>query len=117
MKKLDHPASKEKEQLIDISANFELRSKFNETELTKFWIALREEFPEILIQALKLLLTFPTIYLSEKTLSLHAATKTKYRNRLNAESDIILQATSIKPEFDTFLSRIQNNKCILVIKY
>ena len=41
---------KEKEQLIDISANFELRSKFNETELTKFWITLRNEFPEISIQ-------------------------------------------------------------------
>ena len=98
---------KEKELLIDISANFELRSKFNETELTKFWIALREKFPEISIQALKLLLRFSTTYLCEKTFSLYAATKTKYRNRVNAGNGIILQVTLIKLEFDTFLSTKQ----------
>ena len=51
--KMQSLSSKEKEQLIDISANFQLRTKFNETELIKFWIILREEFPEISIQALK----------------------------------------------------------------
>ena len=100
--KMQSLSLKEKEQLINISVTFELRSKFNETELTKFWITLRKEFPEISIQALKLLLTFPTTYLCEKTFSLYAATNTKYRNWLNAESDIILQVTSIKPKFDTF---------------
>ena len=44
---------KEKEQLINISFNFELKSKFEDIELTKFWIILMEEFPEISLEALK----------------------------------------------------------------
>ena len=35
---------KEKEQLIDISVNFELRKKFNETELTKFGLPRKKNF-------------------------------------------------------------------------
>ena len=85
---------KEKEQLINISSK--LKSKFKEIELTKFWIMLMEEFPEISLEALKVLIRFPTTYLREKTFSLHAATKTKYRNRLIAENDLILQVTSIE---------------------
>ena len=90
----------EKEQLINISLNFELKSEFKKIELTKFWIMLVEEFPEISLKALKLLIRFPTItYLCEKTFSLYAATKTKYRNRLNAETDLFLQMTSVEPQF------------------
>ena len=95
---------KEKEQLINISSNFELKRKFKEIELTKFWIMLMEKFPEISLEALKVLIRFPTTYLCEKTFSLYAATKTKYRNRLNAENDLILQVTSIAPQFEYFLS-------------
>ena len=95
---------KEKEQLINISSNFELKSKFEDIELTKFWIMLMEEFPEISLEALKVLIRFPTTYLCEKTFSLYAATKTKHRNRLNVENDLILQVTSIEPQFEYFLS-------------
>ena len=80
---------KEREQLIYISANFELRSKFNETELTKFWITLREEFSEISIQALKLLLRFLTTYLCEKTFSLYCMQPL----RLNTETGKMLKVT------------------------
>ena len=95
---------KEKKQLINISSNFELKSKFKEIELTRFWIMLMEEFPEISLEALKVLIRFPTTYLCEKTFSLYAATKTKYRNRLNAKNDLILQVTSIELQFEYFLS-------------
>ena len=98
---------KEKEQLINISSNFELKSKFKEIELTKFWIMLMEEFPEISLEALKMLIRFPTTYLCEKTFSLYAATKTKYRNWLNTENDLILQVTSIELQFEYFLNTKQ----------
>nr|XP_039253417.1 zinc finger BED domain-containing protein 5-like [Styela clava] len=94
---------KEKEQLIDISSNFELKSKFKEIELAQFWIIMMGKFPEISLEALKVLTRFPTTYLCEKTFSLYAATKTKYRNRLNAENDLILQVTSIEPQLESFL--------------
>ena len=41
----------EKEQLINILSNFELKSIFKEVELTNFWIMLMEEFPEITLEA------------------------------------------------------------------
>ena len=58
---------KEKEQLINISSNFELKSKFKEIELTKLWMMLMEEFLEISLEALKVLIRFLTTYLCEKT--------------------------------------------------
>ncbi|XP_068246695.1 zinc finger BED domain-containing protein 5-like [Palaemon carinicauda] len=81
---------REREQLIDISTNYELKAKFKESELSTFWINLLEDSPEIAAQALKFLMRFPTTYLCEKTFSLYAATKNKYRNRLNAENDMKL---------------------------
>ena len=41
----------EKEQLINILSNFELKSIFKKVELTNFWIMLMEEFPEITLEA------------------------------------------------------------------
>ncbi|XP_068205379.1 zinc finger BED domain-containing protein 5-like [Palaemon carinicauda] len=91
---------REREQLIDISTNFELTAKFKESELSTFWINLLEDCPEIAAKALEFLTRFPATYLCEKTFSLYAATKTKYRNRLNAEKDMKLQVTSIMPDFE-----------------
>ena len=92
-----------------------LKAKSKESELSTFWINLLEEYPEIAAQALKLLIRFPTTYLCEKTFSLYAATKTKYRNRLNVENYMKLQVTSIMLDCES-LATINNN-CTLVIKF
>ena len=68
---------------------------------------LIEEFPEISLEALKVLKRFPTIYLCEKTFSLYAATKIKYRNRVKAENDLILQVTSIEPQFKSIYIKLK----------
>ena len=57
---------KQKEQLINTSSNLELKSKFKEIELTKFWIMLMEKFPEITFEALKVLIRFPTTDLHKR---------------------------------------------------
>ena len=62
----------EKEELIDISTNSKLRSKFKEIELAEFLHFLSNEFPEILLLAFKVLLRFPRTYFCEKTFSLFA---------------------------------------------
>ena len=75
---------------------------------------LMEKFPEISLEALRVLIRFPTTYLSDKTFPLYAATKPKYRNWLNTENDLILQVASIEPQFEYFLST--NRKYPRVIK-
>ena len=84
-------------------SSFELKSKPKQIKLTNLWIMLMEEFLEISLKVMKVLIRFPTTYLREKTFLLYAATKTKHKNRLNAENDPILQLTSIKPQFEYFV--------------
>ena len=88
---------KQKELLINMPASFELKSKPKQIKLTNLWIMLMEEFLEISLKVMKVLIRFPTTYLWEKTFLLYAATKTKHKNRLNAETDPIL------PQFEYFV--------------
>ena len=69
---------KEREQLIDIATDSTLKVKFQE-ELARFWIGLSTEYPDITANALKVIMRFRTTYLCERTFSLYAATKTKFR--------------------------------------
>ncbi|GBP28249.1 Zinc finger BED domain-containing protein 5 [Eumeta japonica] len=52
-----------------------------------FWCRIRDEYPVLGKMALNILLPFQTTYLCEIKFSTYAATKTKYRNRLDAEPD------------------------------
>ncbi|GBP68160.1 Zinc finger BED domain-containing protein 5 [Eumeta japonica] len=53
--------------------------------------------------ALNILLPFPTTYLCDTGFSTCAATKTKYRNRLDAEPDMRLQLSSVKPDINQMM--------------
>ncbi|GBP73643.1 Zinc finger BED domain-containing protein 5 [Eumeta japonica] len=61
---------------------------------------IRDEYPMLGKMALNIFLPFPTTYLCETGFSTYTATKTKYRNRLDAESDMRLQLSSIKPDIN-----------------
>ena len=63
-------------------------------------IKLYTEYPEISIRAVKLLIPFVSTYLCEHSFSIYVGTKTKYRNRLDAENEMRLQITNIVPEFN-----------------
>jgi len=63
-----------------------------------FWIDIRNEYSEISKRAVKHLMSFVSTYICEKSFSLYAATKTKYRNRLDTEDDIRLQISTIIPD-------------------
>ena len=77
-----------------------METNFKDSDLLKFWINLREEYPEITAQAMKVLMRFPTTYFCEKTFSLYAATKTRPRSKMNAESEMKLHVTEITPDFE-----------------
>lgn len=96
---IDHLPIKEREQLIDINTDSTLKQKFSCTNILSFWAQLAEEYPDVSNRAVKKLLPFSTTYLCESGFSQYCATKTKCRNRLNAEDDMRLQLSQIIPDF------------------
>ncbi|XP_071053624.1 zinc finger BED domain-containing protein 5-like [Onthophagus taurus] len=91
---------KEREPLIDISTDSVLKCAFERKGLLEFWIKLYAEYPEISTRAIRILLPFVSTYLCEHSFSIYVATKTKYRNRLDAENEMRLQITNILPDFN-----------------
>uniref|UniRef100_K7FJM3 Zinc finger BED-type containing 5 n=1 Tax=Pelodiscus sinensis TaxID=13735 RepID=K7FJM3_PELSI len=82
------------ENLIEIASDGQLIQKFKVSLIT-FWSDSR-----IFILSrctIRQLLPFASAYLCETGFSNYAATKTKYRNRLNAAPDMRIQLSSIKP--------------------
>ncbi|GBP08224.1 Zinc finger BED domain-containing protein 5 [Eumeta japonica] len=75
------------ESLLEMSSDTSMESWFKTTPLNDFWCRIRDEDPMLGKMALNILLPFPTTYLCETGFSTYAATKTKYRNRLDAEPD------------------------------
>ena len=90
----------EKEQLIDISTDLTLKTKYNKDSLLPFWINLLQEFPELAKRALQHLMPFATTYMCEAAFYRYIATKNKYRSKLDAAPDMCLQLTNIVSDFD-----------------
>lgn len=88
----------EKEQLLEISTDFQLQKSYKSLSLIGFWLSLKE-FAVLANKAITALLPFSSTYLCEKSFSSYAYLKNKYRNRLCAESDLRLYLTSVVPDF------------------
>jgi hAT family C-terminal dimerisation region len=76
------------EQLLTLSSNVVLATKFKTMSLTEFWISVRPEYTELMDVAATVLLKFSTSYLCEKAFSAMLVLKNKYRNRLEVENDL-----------------------------
>ena len=59
-----------------------------------------KEYPLICKKAILVLLPFASSYLCEIGLSTVATLKTKYRSRLNFESDLRVAVSDLNPRFD-----------------
>ncbi|KAK9736604.1 hAT family C-terminal dimerization region [Popillia japonica] len=90
-----------------MSPDTSMESLFKTTPLSDFWCKIRDEYPMLAKMALNILLPFPTTYLCETGFSTYEATKTKYRNRMDAEPDMRHQLSSIKPDINQLMN---NNK-------
>ncbi|XP_072401693.1 zinc finger BED domain-containing protein 5-like [Diabrotica undecimpunctata] len=91
------------ESLLEMSLDTCTKSLFKTTPLNDSWCRIRDEYSMLAKMALKILLPFPTTYLCETGFSAYTATKTKYRNRLDAEPDMGLQMSSIKPDINQLM--------------
>jgi hypothetical protein len=76
------------ENLIDITSDSQLVQKFKEVSLITFRGDLCQEYSALSKRAIRPLTPFASTYLCETGFSIYAATKTKYRNRPNAASDL-----------------------------
>lgn len=98
---------KMKETLIDLSADGMLKMEFNSQEIDVFWMKRKEEYPELAREALKLLVPFATSYLCELAFSSMVNIKTKKRNRLQLENDLIVCISKMEPRFDKLVMNKQ----------
>ncbi|KAK9695615.1 hypothetical protein QE152_g32448 [Popillia japonica] len=91
------------ESLLEMSSDTSMESLFKATPLNDFGCRIRDESRMLAKMALNILLPFPTPHLCETGFSTYAATKTKYRNRMDAEPDMRLQLSSIKPDINQLM--------------
>ncbi|XDV31945.1 hypothetical protein PO909_002862 [Leuciscus waleckii] len=83
------------ERLIDLSSDRGLKIMFSETSLTQFWCNAEKEYPDVGEHALYELLPFGSTYLCEVTFSAMAHIKTKQRNRLSLERNLIAAVATL----------------------
>lgn len=102
----------EKEQLIELSTDKILEQKYqvHKNNMSRFWLEIREEYPILSENALKLLLPFGTTYLAESGFSNMVVIKTKLRNRLDISSAMRISLTSsIDIDFDKLVAKKQQH--------
>ena len=100
----DQLPSQQDDQLIDLMNDGGLKTLFNSTSLTSFWIKASGEYKEIGTLALKTLLPFPTSYLCEAGFSAMTATKTRLRSRLDVRNTLRISLSTITPRYDYIMA-------------
>ncbi|XP_056643836.1 protein FAM200C-like [Diorhabda sublineata] len=96
-----------KETLLDLAADGMLKMEFYSQNVDVFWMKIKHEYSELAREALKLLVPFATLYLCELTFSAMVDIKTKKRNRLQLENDLIIDVSKITLRFDKLLKNKQ----------
>ena len=92
-----------KEQLIEISSDGMLKLQFFSQNPDEFWTKKMQEYPQLANEAVP----FVTSYLCELSFSSMTAIKTKVRNRLVLENDIIVCVSNTQPRFERLVSKKQ----------
>ena len=88
------------EELIDLSCADHYRQQFHTTPLAQFWSTVKREYPALGTLAVHSLLPFGSTYLCEATFSTMCEIKSKKRNRLSVEIDLIVACSSLQPRLD-----------------
>lgn len=97
----------EKEKLIDLQCDPSLKKTLTDCSLPEFWISIAKEYPELSEKAMKVIIPFATIYLSETGFSALAAIKNKYRARLDVTKEMRVALTNITPQFNKLCDKKQ----------
>ena len=90
--------AREQDSLVELSCDTALKLIFTQKNLGQFWMHVETEYAALSKKALRFLMPFATTYLCETGFSALVALKTKYRNKLDVQSDLCLKLTSIQPD-------------------
>lgn len=96
-------SNEEAEQLIDISTDLSLKSKFQSQSLFEFWNGIDNEFPLLSKKALRAVIPFASSYLCECGFSAVAVIKSKYRAKLNIEKEIRVAISKFTPRYNELI--------------
>ena len=97
-------------ELVELSEDSALKLKYQEVDLTSFWIHSSKEYPLLSERATKFLLPFTSTYLCESGFSTATVTKTKTRNSLKMDTlnaTFRVNLSPIKPRLDLIMSNMQ----------
>ncbi|XP_039174925.1 zinc finger BED domain-containing protein 5-like isoform X2 [Crotalus tigris] len=100
-------SSPEQEALMEVISNRSLKELFNEKTLTEFWSQVAKRYPKVGGKAIAALLPFCSTYLCEKVFSSLKCIRTKERNCLQLESDLVLSVSTLQPRVQRIMSEKQ----------
>ena len=85
------------DEFIDLVNDSTFKTLFEKEELATAWCNISSSYPRISKYVLKMLMSFTTTYLCESAFSTLVTIKSKARNRLNVEEDIVCPISKIQP--------------------
>ena len=94
-------------QPIELSLDKALESTFNSMSNSKFWIRMKNKYPNLHEITMRFLLCFSTTHLCETAFSAMTVLKTKQWNRLQLSDYFLLAITSIHPRINKLTNRKQ----------
>jgi len=97
-------------QFIELSSDKGLESTFNLMSNSKFWIRMKNEYPDLHEIAMRYILYFSTRYIRETAFSAMTVLKTKQRNRLQLSDSLCFAITSVQPRINKLMDRKQQQK-------
>ncbi|XP_046687977.1 protein FAM200A-like [Homalodisca vitripennis] len=95
------------EEGIEIKNDSAARYDFDKMDKPSFWLKYLKVYPSVSGKAVRMYLPFSTTYMCEKAFSTLVAIKTKYRNKLDVESDLRCALSETQPRICQLIQNMQ----------
>lgn len=95
------------EELVRMKQDSEAKTVYQSFSLQEFWCRMLKSYPNVSQKAVWLLMPYPTSYICEQSFSTMVAMKTKSRNRLSIESDMIVALSTTEPRIGKLVAEKQ----------
>lgn len=96
-----------KEEGIEIKNDSAARYDFEKMDKPSFWLKYLTVYPSVSEKAVRMYLPFSSTYMCEKAFSTLVAIKTKYRNKLDVESDLRCALSETQPRICQLIQEMQ----------